>query len=108
MPNSPENGIVRNTTIAVGRQAYWLRMQDAEQGSSFNRTEGTEVRTAIILPPNLYRNMNATSILKNRAVRHVVWTKRYTHGAGAWWQDDFAAQVRDGKVVDESPYFCVA
>jgi len=38
---------VRNTTIAVGRQAYWLRMQDAEQGSSFNRTEGTEVRTAI-------------------------------------------------------------
>ena len=61
-----------------------------------------------ILPPNLYRNMNATSILKNRAARHVVWTKRYTHGAGAWWQDDFAAQVCDGEVVVESSYFCVA
>ena len=108
MPNSPENGIVRSITIAVGRQAYWLRMQDAGQSSSFNRTEGTEVRTTVILPPNLYRNMNATSILKNRAARHVVWTKRYTHGAGAWWQDDFAAQVRDGEVVVESPYFCVA
>ena len=83
-------------------------MQDAEQSFSFNRTEGTGVRATMTLPPNLYRNMNATSILKNRAVRHVVWTKGYTHGAGAWWQDDFAAQVRDGKVVDESPYFCVA
>jgi len=52
--------------------------------------------------------MNATSILKNRALRHAVWTKRYTHGAGAGWQDDPVAQVRDGEAVDESPYFCVA
>jgi len=38
---------VRSITIAVGRQAYWLRMQDAGQSSSFNRTEGTEVRTTV-------------------------------------------------------------
>jgi hypothetical protein len=83
-------------------------MQDAEQSSSFNRTEGTEVRTTMILPPNLYRNMNATSILKNRAPRHALWTKRYTRGAHAGWQDEPIAQVRDGEAVEESPYFCVA
>jgi hypothetical protein len=58
-------------------------LQDAEQNSSFNRTEGTEVRTTMILPPNLYRNMNATSILKNRVPRHAAWTKRYTRSTGA-------------------------
>lgn len=66
------------------------------------------MRTSMNLPPNLCTNMNATSILKNRALRHAVWTKRYTHGAGAGWQDDPVAQVRDGEAVDESPYFCVA
>jgi hypothetical protein len=66
------------------------------------------VRTSMNLPPNLYTNMNATSILKNRAVRHAVWTKRYTHGAAAGWSDDPVPQVRDDEAVDESPYFCVA
>jgi hypothetical protein len=70
LPNNPENGIARSITIAVGWQANWRHMQDAEQSSSFNRTEGAEVRTTIILPPNLYSNMNATSILKNPAPRH--------------------------------------
>src|SRR5271155_6207527 len=56
-------------------------MQDAEQSSSFHRTEGTEVRTAMILPPNLYRNMNANSILKNRATRHALRAKWYIPGA---------------------------
>jgi hypothetical protein len=85
LPNNPENGIARNITITAERHAYWLRMQDAEQSASFNRTEGTVVRATMILPPNLYRKMNATSILKNRAVRHARWTKRYTLGARAWW-----------------------
>ena len=66
------------------------------------------MRTTIILPPNLYINMNAPSILKNRALRHVVRTKRYASGADAGWQDEPAAQVRDGEAVEESPYFCVA
>lgn len=83
-------------------------MQDAEQNSSFHRTEGTEVRTTMILPPNLYRDMNATSILKNRIVRHVPWTKRYTHGADAWEQRELIAQARDDEAVEDSPYFCVA
>ncbi len=38
------------------------------------------MRTTLILPPDLYRNMNGTSILKNRAPRHVPWTKRRTPG----------------------------
>jgi hypothetical protein len=83
-------------------------MQDAEQNSSFNRTEGTEVRTTIMLPPYRYRNMNATSILKIRAPRHALWTKRYTHGASAAWQGGPAAQIHDDGAVEESPYFCVA
>ena len=83
-------------------------MQDTEQNSSFNRTEGTEVRTTIILPPNLYSNMNATSILKNYAARHVLWMKRRTPGADAGWQRKPADQVRDDEAVEESPYFCVA
>src|SRR5271156_661808 len=58
-------------------------MQDAEQSSSFHRTEGTEVRTDMILPPNLYRNMNANSILKNRATRHALRAKWYIPGAAA-------------------------
>jgi hypothetical protein len=91
LPNNPENGIARSINIAAGLQTCWLHLQDAEQSSSFNRTEGTEVRTTMILPPNLYSNMNATSILKNRAARHVAWTNRYTHGAGACWQDEPSA-----------------
>ena len=83
-------------------------MQGAEQSSGFNRTEGTEVRTSMILPPNPYSNMNATSILKNCALRHALWTKRYTHGAGTASQDERAAQAREDEAVEESPYFCVA
>jgi hypothetical protein len=83
LPNNLQNGIARSITIAVERKSYWLRMQDAEQSSSFNRTEGTEVRTSMNLPPDLCTNMNGTSILKNCALRHVVWAKTYTHRAAA-------------------------
>ena len=41
------------------------------------------MRTAMILPPNLYRNMNANSILKNRATRHALRAKWYIPGAAA-------------------------
>ena len=36
------------------------------------------MRTRMILPPNLYGNMNETRILKYRAARHARRTKRYT------------------------------
>jgi hypothetical protein len=36
------------------------------------------VRTSMILPPNLYRNMNETRILKNGGARHVMEANRYT------------------------------
>jgi hypothetical protein len=62
------------------------------------------VRTSMILPPNLYGNMNETRILKNGGARHAVWAKRYTSGkdAGRWdqsvnqtWQSDLAVRLGD-------------
>jgi hypothetical protein len=52
--------------------------------------------------------MNATSILKNHAVRHEEWMKRYSFGTDVTWYHDPAAQVRDDEAVEESPNFCVA
>jgi hypothetical protein len=72
LPNHLENGIAHSIPAATQRQAYWLGVQSANQSSSFFGTEGTEVRTRMILPPNLYRNMNETRILKNSDARHAV------------------------------------
>jgi hypothetical protein len=83
LPNNLENGIARSSITAAGVTGVFVAYAGADQSSSFDGTEGTEVRTRIILLLNLYGNMNATSILKNRAVRHVVWAKRYTYRADA-------------------------
>jgi hypothetical protein len=72
LPNDLENGIAHSIPAATSWQAYWLRVQSADQGSSFFGAEGAEVRTSMILPPNLYRNMNETRILKNSGARHAV------------------------------------
>jgi hypothetical protein len=83
-------------------------MQGADQGSSFYRAEGTEVRTSMISPPNLYGNMNETRILKNGATRHSGRTKGYIGQPNGDSFDEFGNQVRDGAASDESLYFCVA
>jgi hypothetical protein len=66
------------------------------------------VRTSMILPPNLYRNMNTVRILKIGGGCHAAWTKRYTARPDAAKSHLFCDQVRDGAASDESPYFCVA
>jgi hypothetical protein len=66
------------------------------------------VRARMILPPNLYGNMNETRILKNSAARHAGRTKRYTGRSNRGWLDESGNQDRDGATSDESPYFCVA
>jgi hypothetical protein len=62
----------------------------------------------MILPPNLYGNMNETRILKNGDARHAGRTKSYTLQPNGGRFDESGNQVRDGAASDESPYFCVA
>jgi hypothetical protein len=66
------------------------------------------VRNSLILPPNPYRNMNTTRILKNGGERYATWTNRYTARTAAERLAEPGHQLRDGAAPDESPYFCVA